>query len=191
MAGAPRPARRSPAVWYCLAVGLALALAGLLGFLVDATFDTQATGDPTAGSGNANGRLQGDGLLGFEVNGWHNVVHLASGLLLLLLARRHARVTALAFGALYAVVALVGIVNGNDVLGIIPVNAADNVLHVVLAIAGLATGLASREEWDEDGPEEGEGEAHDADAARRRPLRAQRSAPAPESGGAIRRRARR
>ena len=145
MAGAPPPARRSPAGWYCLAVGIALALGGLLGFLEDATFDTHATGDPTSGSGNADGPLQGDGLLGFEVNGWHNVVHLASGLLLLLLARRHARATALAFGALYAAVAVLGIANGNDVLGVIPVNAADNVLHVVPALAGLATGLGSHE----------------------------------------------
>ena len=42
-----------------LAAGIALALAGLLGFLVDATFDIHATGNPTSGSGNADGRLQG------------------------------------------------------------------------------------------------------------------------------------
>jgi hypothetical protein len=76
-------------------------------------------------------------------------VHLASGLVLLLLAGRRARVAAVAFGAIYAIVALVGLVDGNDVLGVIPVNGADNVLHVVLALAGVATGIASREPGDE------------------------------------------
>ncbi len=42
--------------------------------------------------------------------------------------------------------ALWGFVDGNDVLGLIPVNAADNVLHLLIAALGIAAGLASRED---------------------------------------------
>jgi hypothetical protein len=70
--------RRTPAQWYCLLAGLALLLAGVLGFVVDSTFDT--------GSG-----IDGDKLVVFEVNGIHNLVHIASGLLLLAASPKRAR----------------------------------------------------------------------------------------------------
>jgi hypothetical protein len=135
---------RTPAQYYCLLAGLALLLGGLAGFLVDATFDTGVTADPEGG--NAGGKLQGDSLLGFEVNGWHNVVHLLSGLVLLGASRawRTAKTVAIAFGAAYGLVALIGLIDGNDVLGIIPINGADNVLHIALAALGIITGLISR-----------------------------------------------
>lgn len=125
---------RSPAQWFCLVVGAVLVLAGLFGFLADSAFDT----------GNGSDSLNGDTLLGLEVNGWHNIVHLASGLFLLAMARRRemARAGALAFAGIYAVVTVIGMIDGHDVLGLLPVNAADNVLHLVLALAGLAAGLA-------------------------------------------------
>src|SRR5215208_405838 len=131
---APRDKRMTPAQLYCLLGGLALLLAGILGFISDATFDT-ASGD----------QLQGDSFLGFEVNGWHNVVHILSGLLLLSAFRRRgpAKTVAIAFGAVYGVVAIIGLIDGNDVLGIIPINSADNILHVALALLGIATGLMS------------------------------------------------
>jgi hypothetical protein len=71
-------------------VGATLVLVGLLGFIAESAFET--------GSG-----VQGDDLIIFEVNGWHNVVHLASGLFLLALMGRHdtARIAALSFGAIY------------------------------------------------------------------------------------------
>jgi hypothetical protein len=74
------------------------------------------------------------------VNGWHNVVHIASGLVGLALARTHAREFALGFGVVYAVVAVWGFIvgDGGSILSIIPVNTEDNVLHAVLAVAGLA-----------------------------------------------------
>src|SRR5918998_3381728 len=82
--------RRTPAQWYCLLAGLSLLLAGVLGFIVDSAFDT--------GQG-----IQGDELLVFEVNGWHNLVHIASGLLLLAASpkRASARTVAIAFGLVY------------------------------------------------------------------------------------------
>ena len=137
---------RTPAQWYCYVVGAVLLLVGVAGFFVDASFDTAGSGDPTAGTGNADNMLQGDGLLGFEVNGWHNVVHLLSGVVLLALAskRASAKAAAIGFGVVYGLVAIIGLINGNDVLGVIPVNAADNVLHVALSLLGLLAGFMSR-----------------------------------------------
>ena len=128
---------RTAAQWFCLIVGGTLVVVGLLGFLAEATFDTSAGSDP--------GAVDGENLILFEVNGWHNVVHIASGLFLLALAGRHrtARTAALSFGAIYAVVTVIGLIDGHDVLGLIPVNPADNVLHILLTVAALAAGLSS------------------------------------------------
>ena len=128
---------RSTAQWFCLIVGATLVLAGLFGFLAEATFDTSAGSDP--------GALDGENLIIFEVNGWHNIVHIASGLFLLVFAGRHrsARTAALAFGAIYGVVTVIGLIDGHDVLGVIPVNPADNVLHVLLSVIALAVGRSA------------------------------------------------
>lgn len=117
---------------YCLLAGAALLLVGVLGFLAEGSF---ATGD----------ELQGGSLFGFEVNGWHNLVHLASGLVLLGAAntRPTAKTVAMGFGFVYGIVTLIGLVQGDEVLGVIPVNGADHVLHFLLAAAGIAAGLAS------------------------------------------------
>ena len=84
------------------------------------------------------------------MNGWHNVVHILSGAFLLLMSSRHARARtgALAFGAIYGLVAVIGLIDGHDVLGIIPIDPADNVLHVLLAGTGLAVGLISDRDRD-------------------------------------------
>ena len=134
----------TPAQLYCLLGGLALLLAGIFGFLADATFDTSTTVDPEGG--NVGGGLQGDSFLGFEVNGWHNIVHLASGLVLLAAFRnwRLAKTVAIGFGLVYGLVALIGLIDGSDVLGFIPVNGADNVLHIGLSLLGIVAGLISR-----------------------------------------------
>jgi hypothetical protein len=125
-------AGRTPAQWYCLLVGAALLLAGVAGFVADASFDT--------GTG-----LQGDLFLGFEVNGWHNVVHVLSGAVLLAASPRRptARAVAAAFALTYGVVTIIGIADGEDVLGLIPVNPADNVLHVAISLVGLLAAIAS------------------------------------------------
>jgi hypothetical protein len=123
---------RTPAQWYCLLAGLALLLAGILGFLVDSTFDTGSD-------------IDGDALVGFEVNGWHNIVHILSGLLLLAASakRASAKTVALLFGIVYGAVALIGLIAGDNVLGLIPVNPADNILHIALSLAGIVAALAS------------------------------------------------
>jgi hypothetical protein len=126
---------RTPAQWYCLLAGLALLLAGVFGFIADASFDT---GDD----------LQGGSFLGFEVNAIHNLIHLASGLVLLAASRRRglARSFAIGFGLVYGLVAVIGLIDGSDVLGLIPVNSADHVLHVALAALGIVSGLISRDD---------------------------------------------
>jgi hypothetical protein len=131
-------AERSPAQLFCLVVGATLVLVGLLGFIAEPKFDVAGGGD--------GGALDGENLIIFEVNGWHNVVHLASGLFLLAVMRRasSAKTGALAFGAIYGVVTVIGLVDGKDVLGLFPVNPADNVLHILLTAAALGAGLASR-----------------------------------------------
>ncbi len=133
----------TPAQWFCLLAGATLLLVGLLGFISDASFDVQGTGDGEGG--NANGQLQGDSFLGFEVNGWHNVVHILSGLLLLSAFRKRtaAKTIALLFGLIYAAVTIIGLIDGNDVLGLIPVNRADNILHIALTLAAILSSLVS------------------------------------------------
>lgn len=146
-----RETKRTPAQWFSYIVGAVLILAGIAGFFADATFD----------SGNL---VDGDTLLGLEVNGFHNVVHIASGLLLLLAApkRATAKAVALAVGATYVVVTAWGVIDGNDVFRLIPVNTPDEFLHGALAAGGLLTGLISR-----GGPDTGRGRgAGAADAPR-------------------------
>ena len=128
-----RDRSRTPAQWYCLLAGVALLLAGVLGFIVDSSFDT----------GEA---VDGDLFLGFEVNGIHNLVHIASGLVLLAAFPRRApaRAVAIGFGLVYGLVAVIGLIDGSDVLGIIPINSADNLLHIALSARGILTGVISR-----------------------------------------------
>ena len=97
---------RSPARIFCLVVGATLVLVGLLGFIAESAFETGSS-------------VQGDDLIIFEVNGWHNVVHIASGLFLLALMRRHdtARLAALSFGAIYGIVTIIGLIDGKTCSG--------------------------------------------------------------------------
>jgi hypothetical protein len=123
---------RTPAQLYALLFGITLLAVGILGFIADSSFDTGSD-------------VQGSDFIIFEVNGWHNLVHIASGLAGIALSRRadSARLFALAFGAVYLLVTILGFIDGNDVLGLIPVDAADNVLHLAIAALGIGAGLAS------------------------------------------------
>ena len=135
-----RDGGKTPAQWYCYIFGATLLIAGLLGFIVDQDFDTATTDD------SPRGFVNGDLLLGLEVNGWHNVVHIASGLVLLLLAtkRSSARLGAITFGVVYAAVTIIGFIDGEDIFGVLPVNTADNLLHLAIAALGIIAGLLSK-----------------------------------------------
>jgi hypothetical protein len=135
-----RPQPRTPAQWYCIVFGAVLLLVGIVGFFVDSSFDT-------------GGALDGDTLVGFEVNAWHNLVHIASGVFLLAMSPRRAsaRAGAIAFGIVYGAVAIIGLADGNDVFSLFPVNPADNVLHIVISALGIVSGLVSKGEYEATG----------------------------------------
>lgn len=132
---APQPV--APAQIVAGVLGAALVIAGLVGLAVDSSFDTGAGVD-------------GELLLGLEVNGWHNLVHLASGLLLLagLGSNRRARRVCRLFGLTYLIVTIVGLADGDDLFGLLPVNAADNLLHAALAIVALWAAALSKDKRD-------------------------------------------
>jgi hypothetical protein len=126
---------RSPAQVFALVIGLTLVVAGIAGFFYNASF---GTGDGT----------ERDAVLGIlDVNGWHNVVHIASGVLGLAVAGSYggARVYAIGLGVVYLLIALLGFVagNGDEIFNLIPVNTEDNVLHLLIGIAGIGAGLAT------------------------------------------------
>jgi hypothetical protein len=81
----------------------------------------------------------------FEVNALHNVVHLASGLVFLgvaFMAPSQSAMTAKIFGVVYALVAVLGLIMGGDMLlGLISVNMADHLLHIALALVLLYAGF--------------------------------------------------
>ena len=118
-------------------VGAVFLLVGILGFIPGVTSNYDEL--------NLIGPDSQAELLGlFEVSVLHNIVHLAFGVAgLLAAARASASVGFLVGGGiLYAVVFVYGIVieQGSD-LDILPVNDADNILHLGLAIGMIALGL--------------------------------------------------
>jgi hypothetical protein len=131
------PPPTAPAQVFAVVVGLVLVVAGAIGFAVDSSFHT-------------GGHVEGHRLLGLEVNGWHNLVHLATGLLLLAGAgsRSSARAVCRLFGIGYLVVTIAGIAGGSDAFGLIPINPADDVLHAVLAFGALLAAHGSKERRD-------------------------------------------
>jgi Domain of unknown function (DUF4383) len=121
----------SPAKLYATVVGAVLTIMGIVGFFYSSDFGSPGIVDDMFGI--------------FSVNGWHNVLHLATGLLGLAAAGYFARTYALAVGLLYLVVAVWGFLigSGDAILSIVPVNTADNVLHLILGLVGLAAGAAA------------------------------------------------
>jgi hypothetical protein len=131
--------KRSPAQVYALLIGLSLTAVGIVGFLYSSDFSTgSAAADPA----------NRDAVLGvLDVNGWHNLVHLGTGLLGLLVAGSYdnSRRFALGLGVVYSLVTIIGLLYGTHdaVLGLLPMNAEDDVLHGLIAFAGLAAWAAT------------------------------------------------
>ncbi len=119
---------------YALVLGGVLVLVGILGFLVE----------PSFGIGDSAERGT---LILFDINGWHNVVHLLSGIVGIAMAgtAAKARLFAIGYGVVYVLVTILGFIVGDGglLLSIIPINTADNLLHLVIAVSGIAVGLAS------------------------------------------------
>lgn len=135
-----RPARTGSATVVQIfsgVVGAVFLLIGILGFIPG----------PTTNFGDLNliGPDSSALLLGlFSISVVHNIVHLAFGVAGLLAARRAASAGGflVAGGLLYAGVWVYGLlVDRGSSLDILPVNDADNTLHLVLAVGMVALGL--------------------------------------------------
>jgi hypothetical protein len=120
---------------YALTLGVVLVAVGVLGFIVEPSF---AIGDSA----------QRGTLIAFDINGWHNVVHVLSGVVGIALAgtAAKARLFCIGYGVVYTLVAVLGFVVGDGglLLSIIPINTADNLLHLAIALTGIGIGLTSR-----------------------------------------------
>jgi Domain of unknown function (DUF4383) len=108
--------------------GFILVAVGFLGFVPGVTSD---------------GHLLGI----FEVDTLHNIIHIATGLAGLAAAwgMWSTGMFFKVFGVVYAVVAVVGFIQGDTVLGLIMTNTADHALHLVLAVVFLYVGFGMKE----------------------------------------------
>ncbi|MDD9369477.1 MAG: DUF4383 domain-containing protein [Acidimicrobiales bacterium] len=137
---------RSLAQIGALVAGAAFLLVGILGFIpgITTNFDDMAF----AGT---DSRAELFGI--FQVSVLHNIVHLLFGVVGLWAARTWvtARGYLLASGAVYLVLFIYGMVVDRDAdANFVPVNAADDWLHLGLAIAMIAVGLLAGRRWEDD-----------------------------------------
>lgn len=81
----------------------------------------------------------------FQVNSWHNLIHIVTGVLALICALSSGIATKIffiIFGLIYAIFAGYGFMQGDGMLlNTIAVNGADNFLHAGIALAFLYFGL--------------------------------------------------
>ena len=109
--------------------GIVFVLIGILGFVPGIT----TTDD--------QGMMMLLGIFGVDMV--HNIVHILAGVLGLAasMSDMYAKWYFLGFGAVYGLVALLGMMDGSSVLGLFDVNAADNWLHIGLAVIMIGIGL--------------------------------------------------
>jgi hypothetical protein len=124
----------NPARLYAGVVGATLVIAGIIGFFYSASFGSPGDVDAVFGI--------------LDVNAWHNLVHIGTGLLGLAAFSAGAyasRRYALGIGIVYIAVAIWGFIigDGESILGFVPINTEDNVLHALLGVGGLAAWVAA------------------------------------------------
>ena len=112
-----------------LVIGVVFLLIGILGLIVA----------PTSGS-----------LLGFDVDLVHNLVHLLTGILGIAAAfTGWSRLFNQVFGVVYLLVGLAGLIPAlyfdQRLLGLMHVNAADNVLHLLVGLVAAGVGFFVRD----------------------------------------------
>jgi hypothetical protein len=112
-------------------VGAVLVVAGIVGFFYSASFGSPGRVDDVFGI--------------LSVNAWHNIVHILTGAIGLLAAGYYARQYALWLGIAYIAIAIWGFIigSGDSILGFIPVNTEDDLLHVILGVLGVAAAMAT------------------------------------------------
>jgi hypothetical protein len=120
--------------WLALVIGVVYLLVGLAGFLVTG-FDGFTEHDHS------------QTLLGFAINPLHNIVHILIGALGISMWKRSdsARTFGWILFVVYGLTFVYGlIVANNEDLNFLNINGADNGLHIVSALAGLAIALWPR-----------------------------------------------
>jgi hypothetical protein len=130
-------ARRHPVQLVATIFGVVFLLIGILGFVPGITTNY----DQLTFAGPMSGAM----LLGlFAVSILHNIVHLAFGVAGLLLARTAsgARNYLIVGGVVYAVIWIYGLITDPmSSANFVPLNTADNWLHLILAIAMIGLGV--------------------------------------------------
>lgn len=112
-----------------LGFGVILVLVGLSGYI-----------KPLA----PNGMLLGL----FMIDPLHNLVHITTGVLAIVAALMGIRYTKLffqIFGLVYALVTISGFVTGHALFVLMPVNMADNLLHIAISAISLYFGFVYKE----------------------------------------------
>ncbi|GIM93622.1 DUF4383 domain-containing protein [Paractinoplanes toevensis] len=120
-----------------LAVAIVFLLVGVLGFIPGVTTDYDSM---TFAGHHSDAKLLGV----FEVSVLHNIVHLLFGAAGLAMARTvsGARLYLVGGGAVYLVLWLYGMVVGQDTAAnFVPLNPADDWLHLFLGLGMIALGL--------------------------------------------------
>jgi Domain of unknown function (DUF4383) len=146
---------RTSAQWAAILVAAAFLLVGALGFVPGATTDLDQLDIAGHGSGAQ--------LLGiFQVSVLHNVVHLLFGAIGVVAARSHRSSCGFLVGSgvVYLVLWLYGTVVGHgSSANFVPLDDADNWLHLVLGAGMLGLGLLLGRDQDDRGAGQ---EGHDA-----------------------------
>lgn len=108
--------------------GIVFVLIGILGFVPGITI--------------------GGHLLGvFEVDKFHNFVHLLTGILAWYSASslRNSKLFFKVFGIVYLIVTILGFTQGGSILGLFMTNLADNIFHLVITVSALWAGFWCKE----------------------------------------------
>ena len=133
--------RSTPVQRAALIAGIVFLIVGIAGFIPGLTTNY---GDLALAGHDSMAKLMGV----FQVSVLHNIVHLAYGIAGIVFARRTrwSRNFLIWGGVVYAVLWLYGLVIGgmSTAANFVPLNSADNWLHLILAVAMIALGLLLR-----------------------------------------------